>query len=572
MSVAIASRQATFCATFADELLANGVRDAVVCPGSRSTPLALAVARSELRLHVRLDERSAGFFALGVARITQRPVLVVVTSGTAAAELHAAVVEAHLDHVPLIIATADRPPELQLIGSPQTIRQQGLFGAHVALALDPGPLHALAEQEWRPLASRAALEAAGVAGLAGPVHLNLPFAEPLLGAVGPLPARRGGERPWYSIEPSSAVVEIGALSHARHTVVMAGDGIGRASVLLDAARQLGWPVLADPRSSCRRSDEVVIAGADSFLREPTVRTALSAERIVLAGAPPASKVLGELVAEAALSGVEILVLGHDGPARHPQRTAATFMLGEPAALLASMASLEAPAPPSWLERWRAAELASQAAVERELEGEELCEPLVARLVSGALEAPGVLVSSSSMPIRDLEWFGVVTDEPARVIANRGANGIDGVVSTAMGVATGHEGPTVCLVGDLAFLHDVSSLVDGVSAPSSLTIVVLDNGGGGIFSFLPQHDALDEERFEQLFGTPPSVVVDDVARGFGLEVTRVRTRGELLGALEAGVGEPGTRVVVAAVPDRDDNVAIHERLNQAAGRSAALALG
>ncbi len=571
MSVAIPSRQATFCATFVDELLASGVTDAVLCPGSRSTPLALAIAASELRLHVRLDERSAGFFAQGLARITTRPVLVVVTSGTAAAELLASVVEASLDRVPLLIATADRPPELHEIGAPQTIRQRDLYGAHVRLALDPGPVHALDDTEWRPLASRAVLEAAGVHGRPGPVHLNLAFVEPLLGEVGPLPPRRAGERAWYDVDAPLHSAEPAGSTSARRTVVVAGEGIGRPSVLLDAARQLSWPVIADPRSGCRRSDEVVIAAADSFLREPAVREALRAERLILAGAPPASKVLGELIADSASSGAEILVLGNDGPARHPQRTAATFVLGEPAGLVAAMASNEAPAPATWLESWRRADLAAQGVLERALGTPVLSEPAVARLLSTSLLGDEVLVCSSSMPIRDLEWFGAITDDPALVIANRGANGIDGVVSTAMGVAAGHTGATVCLVGDLAFLHDVSALVDQGSDAVSLTIVVLDNSGGGIFSFLPQHDAVGHERFEQLFGTPPRVSIEEVARGFGIATRSAATRLELDDALTQSRTAGGVTVVIATVPDRDENVEIHEALHAGVGAAASRAL-
>jgi len=571
MSVAISSRQATFCATFVDELLASGVTDAVLCPGSRSTPLALAIEASDLRLHVRLDERSAGFFAQGLARIAERPVLVVVTSGTAAAELLPAVVEAYLDHVPLVIATADRPPELHEIGAPQTIRQRDLYGAHVRLALDPGPVHALDEREWRPLASRAALEASGVLGRPGPVHLNLAFVEPLLGEVGALPPRRAGERGWYEADVTPHSVELAGSTSAHRTVVIAGQGIGRPGVLLDAARQLNWPVIADPRSGCRQSDEVVIAAADSFLRETAVRETLAAERLVLAGAPPASKVLGELITDAARGGAEILVLGDDGPARHPQRTAATFVRGEPAALVAAMASGEAPAPPAWLDRWRHADAAAQGALERALEAQRLSEPMVARILSKSLSGTEVLVCSSSMPIRDLEWFGAVTDDPARVVANRGANGIDGVVSTSMGVASGHAGATVCLVGDLAFLHDVSALVDQLSAAASLTLVVLNNGGGGIFSFLPQQTAVDHGRFEQLFATPPTVSVDEVARGFGLATRVVSTRDELEGVLSESRATSGVTVVIAEVPDRTENVEIHESLHAAIGAAVSQAL-
>jgi 2-succinyl-5-enolpyruvyl-6-hydroxy-3-cyclohexene-1-carboxylate synthase len=582
MSVAIASRQAAFCATLVDELVAHGVTDAVVCPGSRSTPLALAVAGSELNVHVRLDERSASFFALGLARATTTPVLIVVTSGTAAAELLAAVVEASLDHVPLIVATADRPPELHEIGSPQTIRQQGLFGSHVSFALDPGPVHALPRDSWRSLASRLAIEARGRGGPPGPVHLNVPLIEPLLAEPDAVPARRPGGRPWHSVEELAEAPVVPASSEPRRAVILAGAGAGSAEVLLGAAFQLRWPVLADPRSGCRRLggsavggsavDGAVIAGADAFLRDDAVRSALRPELVVLAGAPPASKVLSEWVGEASAEGAEVLVLGADGPARHPLRTAAGFLYGDPASLLRAMAEAWTPAPDGWLERWAAVEAATQAALDEELSDGRLSEPAVARFLTAQLADPVRLVSSSSMPIRDLEWFGAVRTDPALVLANRGANGIDGVLSTAMGVATARLGPAVCLVGDLAFLHDVSALVDGVDSGASLSIVVVDNAGGGIFSFLPQRTRLDLERFEQLFGTPPRVSVEAVAAGFGLPAVSVASLAELAQALEGCVGAEGARVIVVDAPSRDDNVAVHEALNLAVGRAARVALG
>jgi 2-succinyl-5-enolpyruvyl-6-hydroxy-3-cyclohexene-1-carboxylate synthase len=558
MSVATASRQAAFCATLVDELVAGGLVHAVICPGSRSTPLALALAEGGLRCHVRLDERSAGFFAIGLARASGEPVLVLVTSGTAAAELHAAVAEAQLEHLPLVVVTADRPPELHGIGAPQTIEQRGIFAAQVRYALDPGPVHALPRSDWRPLASRLLLEARGLGGLAGPVHLNLPLVEPLLAEPDEIPARRRGGAPWFVLANEERTAHL-VPSDANRGVIVAGRGVGDPAVVVAAASRLGWPLLADPRSGCRVTDEVVVLGADCFLRDAEVAGALAPEAIVLAGAPPASKVLDSYVRQAADAGAELWVLAPGGPAQHPSQRAATIAMSDPGAALAGLAELQDPAPAGWLAVWKRVEAATQVRLDERLDVETLSEPGVARLVSERCVAPVSLVCSSSMPVRDLEWFGRAVERPGTVHANRGANGIDGVLSTAMGVAAAEKGPVACLIGDLAFLHDVSALVDAPGPEASLTVVVLDNGGGGIFSFLPQRASVEPGRFEQLFGTPPTVSVAEVAAGFGVEVLPVVTRAELTEALDRSLAAPGMRVIVASVPGRDENVELHAAL-------------
>jgi 2-succinyl-5-enolpyruvyl-6-hydroxy-3-cyclohexene-1-carboxylate synthase len=564
MSVATGVRQATFCATLVDELALGGVRHAVICPGSRSTPLALAVANSSLTIHVRLDERSAGFYALGLARATSTPVLVVVTSGTAAAELHAAVVEAHLDRVPLIVATADRPPELRDVGAPQTIDQVGLFGAHVAYASLPGPCHAWPEELWRPLASRMVLEAMSIDGRPGPVHVNLPFVDPLDAEPSELPPPRAPGTAFYdaveSIETKLDIPKLGARG-----VVVAGEGCGPSESVDRVAQALGWPVLADPRSNCRALDGA-ISSADSILRSEDVAHALRPEAIVLVGAPHASKVLTEWIAASARAGSHVVVVGHDGPARHPTQVAATFLVGDPSAILDQLAASAASASEAWLATWKQLDAAAQGAIDSVLSDGALCEPSVARALS-SLSDGAIVVSSSSMPIRDFEWFSQPRPAWIEFMANRGANGIDGVVSTAMGVAASGEAPVIGVVGDLAFLHDVSAFVDGIET-GSLTLVVLDNGGGGIFSFLPQKASVGDERFEQLFGTPKDHSIAAIAQGFGIDALEVSTHDALAAAVDARRGSPGLSVIVAKVPDRSANVERHRQLNEAVATAIA----
>lgn len=570
MSVATGSVQAAFCATFVDELVRAGVTDAVVSPGSRSTPLALAIAASGLRLHVRLDERSACFVALGLARASQRPVLVLVTSGTAVAELLPGVVEASLDRVPLIVATADRPPELQGIGAAQTIEQRGIFGTHVLSAVDPGPVHALPPSTWRPIASRLAHDAMG--GLhQGPVAINLAFVEPLVAEPGTVPAGRTGGRPWFSPDRAEMVRGTARVLHGRG-VIVAGRGSGSTSLLLDAARRLGWPVLADPRSGMAIDDPCVVTVADTLVRDPRLADVLRPEVIVLAGAPPASKALSGWLEDSALAGAELVLLGADALRRHPTQLAADVIPGPPDWAWPSL-EIDAPVDPSWSARWAALQQAVDGCHSADLAAPAWCEPSVLRMLAQWSDDL-VVVASSSMPVRDLEWFGGTRDLPHVVHANRGANGIDGVVSTAVGVALASDGPVVAVVGDLAFLHDVSALVEGLGdeEEGSLTVVVLDNRGGGIFSFLPHRTMVDGDDFDRLFTTRRSPRPDAVAAGFGIACERVGDAEGLRTALLGALGRPGMRIIVCDLPDHDANVAIHDELVASSLAAARSVLG
>ena len=566
MSVATGSIQASFCATFVDELARAGVTDAVVSPGSRSTPLALALAASSLRVHVRLDERSACFVALGLARASMRPVLVLVTSGTAAAELLAGVVEAHLDRVPLVVATADRPPELHGIGAAQTIDQSSIFSGHVLAAVDPGPVHALPEGSWRPLVSRLILDA--VDGVhAGPVTINLPFVEPLVARPGSVPPGRSDARPWFTSVPfPTSVVEPVSLPDGRG-VIVAGRGAGTPELLVSAARRLGWPILADPRSGACVADPTVVTVGDTIVRDAGLGAALRPDTIVLAGAPPASKVLAEWIERSATRGAELVLIGEDALRRHPSQLAATVLTGSPDALWPRLTTQGASSDPGWLQRWTALQWAIDDCFDRELAAPAWNEPAVLRTLAQH-EAITTMVVSSSMPIRDLEWFGGTRSQPPVVHANRGANGIDGVISTAIGVALADGGPVVAVVGDLAFFHDVSALVEGLGeSEASLTLVVLDNGGGGIFSFLPQRAVVEPETFSQLFTTRRSPSLGAVSAAFGIPVETVGDTVSLLAALQRSPGGVGMRIIVCDLPDHDANVALHAEL-VAAGLTAA----
>jgi 2-succinyl-5-enolpyruvyl-6-hydroxy-3-cyclohexene-1-carboxylate synthase len=531
----IGNANATACATLVDEWIRCGVRHAVVAPGSRSTPMAIALAtRDELALHVVHDERVAAFVALGLG-LDGVPAVLLCTSGTAAVNFHPAVVEAGLSDVPMILATADRPPELRGIGSPQTIDQLELYGPSVRWFHDAPVPDEADPSSWRPLAQRVFSTAE-----TGPVHLNLPFREPLTGVAGDLPEPIGPPLPI----PRAYAVNgpLGEYDRQRGVIVAGGRHGRTVDEIAAFAARTGWPVLAAPESGCRSLDQAVTA-FDPLLRHVAFADAHAPEVVVRFGRAPASKVLSQWLVR---SGAPVLQVGGPGVI-DPERNVAVLCT------LDELAALQGAADTPWLARWRHANERAEAALTDALAEVPMSEPGVARAVAAALPAEAELVVASSMPVRDLEWFG---GAPARAHANRGANGIDGVVSTALGRALAGR-PTVALVGDIAFVHDSNALVALTERAADLRIVVVDNGGGGIFSFLPQATTLPEERFEQLFGTPHGTDIETLAAAHGVRAATVTTVEDLVAAVQ----RPGPSVT-RIVTNRADNVKLHELLNQA----------
>jgi 2-succinyl-5-enolpyruvyl-6-hydroxy-3-cyclohexene-1-carboxylate synthase len=551
------SDQATFCATLVDEWVAQGLLNAVVAPGSRSTPMALALAsRPELQLHVAHDERSAAFIALGVGLASGRPAALLCTSGTAATHFHGAVIESHLSGVPLLVLTADRPPELRDVGAAQTIDQTRLFGTAPRWFHDPGVPDAAAAGSWRSLAQRAWAATSGVDP--GPVHLNLPFREPLVADPGALPGRSDAPHATSLFGvPSPSVDELARLASAidaQRGVIVAGAGCSVATDQIAAlAAATGWPVLADARSGCR-SLTAAVSTVDALLRNAEFAAAHAPEVVVRLGEPPASKVLGQWLASSGAVQVHVssrpVVIDPDHVVRHR----VLGSIGTVCSVLA--AHLRGASGTPWSARWRRADEAALAVLDDRLGSGTLTEPSVAHTLLRALPAGSSVVVSSSMPVRDVEWYGGRFGD-VRVLANRGANGIDGVVSTAIGVAAATGDPTAVLIGDVAFLHDSSALVALARRAVDLRIVVVDNDGGGIFSFLPQATTLPTERFEQLFGTPHGTDLVALAQAHGLPARNVTTVEELQSALSA----PGPSLI--RVPsDRAANVAAHDTLHTA----------
>lgn len=532
----VGDANAMACATLVDEWVRCGVRHAVVAPGSRSTPMAIALAdRSELDVHVVHDERVAAFTALGIG-LEGVPAVLLCTSGTAAVNFHPAVVEAGLSHVPMIVATADRPPELRGIGSPQTIDQLHLYGPAVRWFHDAPVPDEADPASWRPLAQRVFSTAE-----AGPVHLNLPFREPLVGTAGELPEPIGPPLPVPRGVASSGLLDE-RLDRQRGVIVAGGrHGVDAADIEALATR-LGWPVLADPTSGCRSLGQAVTA-FDSLLRHTDFAQAHAPEVVVRFGRAPASKVLSQWIVA---SGAPVLQVGGPGVI-DPQRNVAALCS------VADLGQLSGAAGTPWMARWRHANEQAERAIDAALAPLPVSEPCIARTVAGSLPDDVELVVASSMPVRDLEWFG---GRGARAHSNRGANGIDGVVSTALGRALSGV-PTVVVVGDIAFAHDSNALLGLAARGVDLRIVVIDNGGGGIFSFLPQAELLAPDRFEQLFGTPHGTDIVALAAAHGVHARTVDTLGDVNIAVQTA-GPSVTRVVT----DRAENVRHHDLLNAA----------
>ncbi len=563
-----------------DELVRCGLADACVAPGSRNAPLLTALADDDrVRLHVRIDERVAAFTALGLARASGRPALVTTTSGTAAVELHPAVVEAHHAGVPLIAVTADRPPELRRTGANQTIEQPGLYGHAVRFATElgvPEPLPG-SVRVWRATAARLWAEATGgTGGRPGPVHLNLPLRDPLVtaGWAAPFPEPlegRPGRRPWVASRalpraPHPAVLAelAGLVRDAGRGALVLGDTTAATSSLRALAEARGWPLIAEPTSSGRRGPAAVSVARSLLGHRPFADAHVPDLAVVVGRVGLSRQLLGWLG-----RAEQVVLLAPHGAWDDPSHAVSHLVVADPGLVGRALAERVGPGPRGgWTRAWRDAEAAGRAALDAVLdEDDALSEPRLARDLAALVPDGTLLVTAASMPVRDLDT-AMRPRDGIRVIGNRGASGIDGLVSTAIGAALAHEGPTVALVGDLSLVHDRNALVIGPGEPRpDLVLVVVQNDGGGIFSFLEQRD---HPAFERVFGTPHGVTTAEALAGSGVHPRLVGTAEELPGALTAALGAGGIQVLEIRT-DRAENAALHRRL-EAAVAAAASALG
>ncbi len=560
---------------FAEELARGGLRHAVVSPGSRSTPLAVALWRQpEIEVTVILDERSAGFFALGAAQAGGEPVALLCTSGTAAANYHPAVCEADESALPLLVLSADRPPELRGIGAGQTIDQIKLFGSSVRWFCEVGTHEADDEGllHYRSVACRALAAARGETR-PGPVHLNLPWREPLaplpvegaVTATDPLALQGRPGRPLTAVtridlEPSAFLLDevAGHIGDAIAGVIIAGRQLDPElrEPLAHLARASGFPILAEPTSQLRcgpHDRSYVVAGYDQLLRDEHFARSVVPDLVLRFGEMPTSK---PLRAWLAASGADQIVVDPYGGWHEPSRRAAALLRADPTELASGWAArLEReprPAPETWLTAERATREALEGALDCE---EEITEPAL-HLALGRAHRDGELVyTASSMPIRDQESFLPSGEADALFLCNRGANGIDGLISAGIGAAHASGRPTTILSGDLGLLHDIGGLAALRETSVPVRIVVIDNDGGGIFHFLPQAEALGGEEFEALLGTPRGVSVEKAAGLFDLPHRRLESLADLPAAVAAGTG------LIEVKTDRATNVAAHQRLTK-----------
>lgn len=520
--------------------------------------MAIALSSNpKIALHVFHDERSASFAALGIGLQSGVPAVLLCTSGTAAAQFFAAVIEANYAHVPMLVCTADRPPELQGVGAPQTINQTNLYGNFVRKFIDVGVADDAKASKWRTVARDAFSATVGVNR--GPCHVNFPFREPLVGVAEAIPAAdiHSPVRMSADVATASERKKLSLALRAERGLIIAGNGIDQPRFILDLAAKLNWPVIADPRSNCRVAPEsshgaAVVTCADVMMRHQPTAESLKPTVVIRIGDPPVSKVVNQWLARC---GAEQIAVTQQPTLIDPDKIVTTHMVGSFNELFMEISRGTQARPESeWISEWKQCERNARTALDLQfLKSNQLTEPQCAVTVSESLEPGSNLVVSSSMPVRDLEWFAPARDG-VRVFSNRGVNGIDGVVSTAVGVALSSKAPTALLIGDIAMLHDSNGLLNLIRRDVQMKIIVVDNEGGGIFSFLPQAESLDGAQFEQLFGTPHSVDFESLAKAHGIPFAWATTTDELRREL----GNAGTSIIGVRT-DRKVNVADHNAL-------------
>ena len=582
---------------FVDELQRAGVRNVVICPGSRSTPLAMAfAAQPAIRTWMHVDERSAAYFALGMAKQLRQPVAILCTSGTAAANFLPAVVEAKLTHVPLLVLTADRPHELRDNGAPQSIDQNRLYGTYakwfVDLALPEATNAAL--RYIRTIAARASALTQAVP--AGPVHLNFPFREPLLPEPVPdqpmpqvaqrdLIAWRGraNNAPYINVRNASASAPTATtIAHIMDLVQGVQRGLiivgpidvpSLAEPIVRLAQHLGYPILADPLSQlrCGEHDQaMVLSSYDAFLRIDSFIESAQPELVLRFGAVPTSKPL-QLYLKRYASCPLLVIDGHEGW-EEPTQLASELIHADPAALCQGLLAVlkqpdgELPFSQAWISMWRDADRITRQTIQSAVQDfPKLFEGRVFTELSGLLPDDTTLYAGNSMPVRDLDTFFYCTVQRIHTMGNRGANGIDGVVSSALGAsaAAGQNKPTILVLGDLSFYHDLNGLLAARLHGLNLTIVLINNDGGGIFSFLPQ--AAYQEQFEQLFGVPTGLDFRLAVQMYGGQYERVENWEQFRKLVSRAVRSKGLHIIEVQT-ERASNVTMHRQLWEVVGKA------
>ncbi|EBF5169769.1 2-succinyl-5-enolpyruvyl-6-hydroxy-3-cyclohexene-1-carboxylic-acid synthase [Listeria monocytogenes] len=558
-----------YLAAFIEELVQAGVKEAIISPGSRSTPLALMMAEHPiLKIYVDVDERSAGFFALGLAKASKRPVVLLCTSGTAAANYFPAVVEANLSQIPLIVLTADRPHELRNVGAPQAMDQLHLYGSHVKdftdMALPENSEEMLRYAKWH--GSRAVDIAMKTPR--GPVHLNFPLREPLVPILEPSPFTATGRKHhhvhiYYTHEvlDDSSIQKMVTECTGKKGVFVVGsiDKKELEQPMVDLAKKLGWPILADPLSGLRSYgalDEVVIDQYDAFLKEAEILDNLTPEVVIRFGSMPVSKPLKNWLES--LSDIRFYVVDPGAAWKDPIK-AVTDMIHCDERFLLDIMLQNMPDDAkdvAWLSRWTSYNKIAREIVLAEMANTTTLEEgkIVAELRRLLPDKAGLFIGNS-MPIRDVDTYFSQIDKKIKMLANRGANGIDGVVSSALGASVVFQ-PMFLLIGDLSFYHDMNGLLMAKKYKMNLTIVIVNNDGGGIFSFLPQ--ANEPKYFESLFGTSTELDFRFAAAFYDADYHEAKSVDELEEAIDKASYHKGLDIIEVKT-NRHENKANHQVL-------------
>ena len=562
-----------YVASFVDELTRSGVENVVISPGSRSTPMSMVMAEHpELKIWLEIDERSAGFFALGMAKAKREPIALVCTSGTAAANYMPAIVEAYLSRIPLIVITTDRPHELRDVGAPQAIDQINLYGKYAKWFVEM----ALPEEDEamlryvRTVAGRAVATAAS--GPAGVVHLNFPFREPLIPDFTIENLFSAGSRdrePYVATAQGVPVLEPSFVQELSEYLLKTEKGliicgpyddpmVAKTVTLL--AEKLNYPILADPLSQLRSGEhkmDWIIDTYDTFLRDKNFSSTYKPDVVVRFGAMPISKAL--LLYLKQNPATRQIIIDEDGGWREPTLMASDMVFARPDELfqnlLESQPIQEINRQEDWSDHWLHTNQTVRRVLMEEGKKEILFEGQIIQELIELLPEEATLFVGNSMPVRDLDSFFLNNNKQIRTMANRGANGIDGVVSSALGAATVGS-PLVLMIGDLSFYHDLNGLLATKLHPINITIILVNNDGGGIFSFLPQ--ANHPKHFEQLFGTPLGLDYRQTVEMYGGRFHRIQDWTQFRERFKDEIKNEGLSVI--EVPTiREENVVAHRDL-------------
>jgi 2-succinyl-5-enolpyruvyl-6-hydroxy-3-cyclohexene-1-carboxylate synthase len=551
-----------YLAAFIEELVGNGVDEVVISPGSRSTPLALLFAHHPgVKTYINVDERSAAFFALGIAKARNKPVAILCSSGTAGANYYPAVIEARYAKVPLIVLTADRPHELREVGAPQAINQIDLYGKHVKWSIDMALPESIPSMIQYARSSAVRGVAISTGNPEGPVHYNFPFREPLIPDLqkvefaGDQKGKRvlQGDR---QLSPDFQHELQETIEKSNHAIIVCGSGLCEDAVqsIVDFAEENALPIIADPLSFVRsghHSKDTVIDCYDTFLRIEDLQESLHPDLVIRFGAMPVSKAL--MLFLKGLPDIPTWIVSKGEEWQDPTARGTDYIHCDESLFCKSLMKHTSQKTLSWLNHWQDVNNRTKNLL---INGHQAWDEgaAVHQLIQHLPEG-STLFSSNSMPIRDLDTYFFTNERSLRIFANRGANGIDGVVSTALGMSTKSQSMYL-LIGDLAFFHDLNGLLTARKYQLDMTIVVMNNNGGGIFSYLPQ--AVDQTHFEDLFGTPMDLEFAHAAKLYGAHYFHVTSQQEFIPALQEAEHSKGIKII-EVMTNREENVANHRKL-------------